>query len=383
MSRTFLVAFLLLLFSGIFLLATCIPEPAAQVERVRVDSAPIPQMPLSPEQDALEARLAEIGEGFPGVVGIGVAEESSEAVMGYNGDVPMPQQSVSKLWVSMTALDLVDQGKLNLAEPVVIRAQDLTLFHQPIREIVKAKGQFLTTYRELMERAITQSDNTANDRILRRAGGPKAVDKFIAKNHLQGVAFGTDERTKQAAIAGLEWQPSYSIGRRFYEAREAVPDERRKAAFEGYLADPIDGATPAGMAEALAKLARGDLLSKSSTELLVGIMNKTKSGPRRLKGGVPPDWAIAHKTGTGQVYAGEQSGYNDVAILFSPTGRKYGVAVFIQRTRSSYPERFAMMQAVTKAVVAYDEALPSGSATVSVPEPTSLPRPQTASTPPS
>ncbi|MDG6078331.1 serine hydrolase [Erythrobacter litoralis] len=335
-------------------------------------------MTLSPEQEALEARLAEIGESFPGVVGIGVAEVSSEAVMSYNGDVPMPQQSVSKLWVSMTALDLVDRGKLDLAEPVVIRAQDLTLFHQPIREIVKAKGQFVTTYRELMQRAITQSDNTANDRILRRAGGPKAVDKFIAKNHLQGVAFGTDERTKQAAIAGLSWQPSYSVGRRFYDAREAVPDERRKAAFEGYLADPIDGATPSGMAEALAKLARGDLLSKRSTELLVGIMNKTKSGPRRLKGGVPPDWAIAHKTGTGQVYAGEQSGYNDVAILFSPTGRKYGVAAFIQRTRSSYAERFAMMQAVTRAVVAYDEgfapSVPAAGSTSSRP-------PQAASTP--
>ena len=378
MSRTFLIAFLLLLFSGIFLLATCIPEPAAQVERVRLDSAPIPQMTLSPEQEALEARLAHIGEGFPGVVGIGVAEVNSEAVVSYNGDVPMPQQSVSKLWVSMTALDLVDRGKLDLSEPVVIRAQDLTLFHQPIREIVKAKGQFVTTYRELMQRAITQSDNTANDMILRRTGGPKTVDKFIAKNHLQGVAFGTDERNKQAAIAGLEWRPSYSIGRRFYDAREAVPDERRKAAFEGYLADPIDGARPAGMAEALAKLARGDLLSKRSTELLVGIMNKTKSGPRRLKGGVPADWAIAHKTGTGQVYAGEQSGYNDVAILFSPTGRKYGVAVFIQRTRASYAARMEMMQTVTRAVVAYDEGFaPSASAPVS----TSSRLPQAASTP--
>ena len=132
------------------------------------------------------------------------------------------------------------------------------------------------------------------------------------------------------------------------------------------------------MAEAMARLARGDLLSNRSTELLVGIMNKTKSGPQRLKGGVPPGWGIAHKTGTGQVYAGEQSGYNDVAILFSPSGRKYGVAVFIQRTRSSYAERFAMMQAVTKAVVAYDEGL---APTARAAESTSSPRPQTASRP--
>ncbi len=378
MSRTFLVAFLLLSFSGIFLLATCIPEPGAEVRHVRIDSAPIPLMTLSPEQEAMEARLAAIGEPFPGVVGIGVAEAQSEAVMGYNADTPMPQQSVSKLWVSLTALDLADRGKLRLSEPVILQAEDLTLFHQPIREIVKAKGQFVTTYGDLMVRAITQSDNTANDRILRRVGGAKAVDKFIARNHLQGIAFGADERTKQSAIAGLEWRLSFSVGRGFYDAREAVPAERRKAAFEAYLADPVDGATAGGMAEALARLARGDLLSTRATELLVGIMQRTKSGPQRLKGGVPPGWRIAHKTGTGQVYDGEQSGYNDVAILFSPSGRAYGVAVFIQRTRSSYAERFAMMQAVTKAVVAYDEGLaPSGPAA----ETTSSPRPQTASTP--
>ena len=353
-TRTVIVATLLLAISGIFLLATCVSQPAAQVEHVRIDSAPIPLMTLSPEQEALEGTLTQIGERFPGVVGIAVADVGTGAVVGFNADAPLPQQSVSKLWVSLTALDLVDRGKLDLAEPVIVRRQDLTLFHQPIREIVKAKGQFVTTYRELMLRAITQSDNTANDMILRRIGGPEAVNRFIAKHGLQGVAFGTDERTKQSAIAGLTWHPAYAIGRTFYDARDAVPDAERRAAFEAYLANPIDGATASGMAEALAQLVRGKLLSKPSTELLVGIMNKTRSGPRRLKGGLAPGWAIAHKTGTGQVFAGEQSGYNDVGILFSPEGRHYAVAVMIQRTRASYAERMGMMQAVTRAVIAYD-----------------------------
>ena len=381
MTRTFLVAFLLLGFSGIFLLTTCMSQPAAQAERIAiVNDAPIPALTPSPAQEALEDELVTIGDAFPGVVGIAVADEASGVVVGHNADQRLPQQSVSKLWVALTALDLVDRGELDLREAVVIRREDLTLFHQPIRAIVKARGQFVTTYADLLERALTRSDNTANDRLLRRVGGPDAVQSYIDRRHLDDIAFGTDERTKQSTIAGLVWRPSYSIERRFYDARDAVPDAQRKAAFEAYLRDPMDGASAAGIADALAKLARGELLSKSSTERIVGILNQTKSGPRRLKGGVPPAWSIAHKTGTGQVYAGEQSGYNDVGILFSPEGRAYGVAVLIQRTRASYGARMAMMQAVTKAVVAYDEALVDGP----MPEEAqsiSSPRPQAASTP--
>lgn len=48
----------------------------------------------------------------------------------------------------------------------------------------------------------------------------------------------------QSAIAGLEWRDEYSIENNFYDARDFVPDNQRKRAFESYLADPVDGATP-------------------------------------------------------------------------------------------------------------------------------------------
>lgn len=357
-SRNSSLALILLGFAGLFLAINALPEPAEPTQRVRLSSAPIPLMTLTPEHRALEQSLEQIGSRFPGSVGIAVTEVSTGATVGYNPDVPMPQQSVSKLWVTLTALDLVDRGKLDLAEPVLVRPQDLTVFHQPIREILRQKGQFLTTYADLLVRAITQSDNTANDLILRRVGGPRAVEKLIARKRLQGIAFGTNEIAKQSEIAGLQWQPSYSIGRRFYEARDALPEPVRKAAFERYLARPMDGASAAGISTALVRIARGEVVSKDSARRLILTMNRTKSGPRRLRGGLPPGWAIAHKTGTGQVYAGEQSGYNDVGLLFAPDGRQYAVAVMIARTRASYGERMAMMQGVTRAVAAYHDALP-------------------------
>lgn len=315
-----------------------------------------PEPELDARQEALEQQLVELGESFDGIAGISVTEVDTMATMAYDGKVPFPQQSVSKLWVTMTALDLVDNGALDLDERVTLRAEDLTLFYQPMRDIVRSRGSFSTDYGDLMHRAITQSDNTANDRLLRRVGGAPAVEAFMRRNQIKGVQFGTDERTKQSEIAGLEWQQAYSIDNAFYEARDRVPDGERRRAFEAYLADPMDGASASGLSKALARLARGDLLSERSTDLLLSTMEQTRSGPRRLKGGVPGGWTIAHKTGTGQFFDGTQSGYNDVGVLTAPDGSQYALVALIGQTRASYAARMAMMQEVTRSVVRYHEA---------------------------
>ena len=352
-------------------------EDAGQFEdRIKIAQEaapdPAPDTPdLSPDEVALQGELRAIGEGFDGTVGIAVTDAQSYATMAYNGGMACQRQSVSKLWVGVTALDRVDEGVLDLREPVTIRREDLTLFHQPIRNIVVTRGSFTSDYGDLMIRALTGSDNTANDRLLRRVGGPPAVEGFLRRNAIRGVQFGTDERSKQSEIAGLDWRQDYAVGRAFYEARDAVPERERRQAFEAYLDDPIDGATPDGMALALARLVRGDLLSRPSTQFLLDTLEKTRSGPRRLKGGVPAGWSFGHKTGTGQEFGGIQSGYNDVGILSAPDGTTYGLAVFIQSTRASYAARMAMMQEVTRAVVRHHQSRQQDVADPADPESTS------------
>lgn len=321
------------------------PEPRPTPDLVHI--------PTEAER-AFEQDLEEIAASLEGTVGIAVTDVETGRTYAIHGDDWFPQQSVSKLWVTLTALDEVDRGRLELDESVTLGPEDLTLFHQPIRDLVRARGSFATDYGDLIQRAITRSDNTANDRILRRVGGVEAVEDFLDQKKIAGVRFGADERTKQSAIAGLRWNPAYSIGRAFYDARDRVPEAARRAAFEGYLADPVDGATPVGIAEALARLARGELLSPVTTELLLHTLRQTHSGPRRLKGGVPPDWSIGHKTGTGQFFAGEQSGYNDVGILTSPDGHRYTAAVMIGRTREPTLARMRMMQQVSLATARFD-----------------------------
>jgi len=299
---------------------------------------------------ALAARIRELGAGFDGRVGIAVQSIDEGWRTGWKADELYPQQSCSKFWVSLTALDAVDRGKVSLDDQVSFRRDDLTLFHQPIAAQVLAGG-YTTTLGDLMVKAITTSDNTANDKLMRSIGGPDAVRSYLARKNVTSVRFYNGERALQSKIAGLIWSQSYSIGDAFYKARDALPLSVRKAAFNRYIEDPYDGASPNGFVSGLARLKRGELLSPSSTARLLSIMGNTKTGANRLKGGLKPGWSLSHKTGTGQILGDVQAGYNDIGILTAPDGRSYAVAVMIKKTSVPLPTRMTLMNNVVRAVI--------------------------------
>jgi len=338
------------------------PETGRPQERVIYPvpgARPAPAMParhdpsLERPAPGLSAEIGNLWRAFPGKTGIAIKRIDGDWEIGQRGGDLFPQQSVSKLWVSLTILHLIDQNKGRLDDRLRIGMNDLAVFHSPVRDRVVAGGTVEMTVRELMERAITGSDNTANDRLLWYAGGPSAVRAFIAAKGLGAIRFGPGERAMQSAIAGLEWKQDYAVGSRFFAARETVPLSNRRDALNRYIADPVDGASPMAIVNALSKLARGELLSPASTRLILDIMARTTSGPNRLKGGLPPGWTIAHKTGTGQVLGGLATGYNDVGIITAPDGTRYAVAVMLGDTTAAIGARMRLMQAVSNAVARY------------------------------
>jgi beta-lactamase class A len=328
---------------------------------VRGYSEPAPAVPAATAQEAaarriLEGQVRALGQSFSGDIGIAVRDVQSGWTTSYDGDTFFPQQSVSKFWVALTALDKVDRGDLSLSRPVTLTKADMTLFHQPVATLIGING-YTATVESLMTRALQQSDNTCNDAVLWRSGGPEAVRAFLRNKGISGIRFGPGERLLQSEIAGMQWRQSYAYGGGFYAARNAVPATVRRAAFERYIKDPMDGATPNGIVEALARLKRGELLSPGSTQKLLAIMSNTKTGPQRLKGGLAPGWRLAHKTGTGQVLGGTQAGYNDIGIVTGPDGRSYAVAVMIRRTSAPLAHRMAAMQSTVRAVISFDQNL--------------------------
>jgi beta-lactamase class A len=302
---------------------------------------------------ALRDEINRIGRSFDGKAGIAIVSLRQGWEIDYNATSLFPQQSCSKLWVAITALDAVDRGRLSLDEKVTLERNDLTLFHQPIAALILGGGH-TTTLGNLLFTAITESDNTANDKLMRSIGGPAAVRETIQRKELGAIRFFDGERSLQSKIAGLTWSQSYSIGDAFYKARSALPMPLRRASFNRYLADPYDGAAPHAVASALARLKRGDLLSAVSTQRLLNTMGQTRTGKARVRAALSRGWSWNHKTGTGQVLDGRIGGINDIGLLTAPDGTVYAMALMTIPNKSNGQAQ-GMMQAVTKAVIAAHE----------------------------
>lgn len=316
--------------------------------------APFARPAEPPPRQQLTAELTRLGQSIDGDVGISVVDISGGWGTSYNGDHLLPQQSVAKLWATLALLDGVDHGAIAPTETVIITKADLSIFNQPLRDRVGDAGLAISLD-ALMENALTLSDNAANEALVRRVGGPWAVQAVLAAKNLgPDIRFGPGERELQIQAAGLPgWKPEYSFGRAFWVDREALPPGVRLKALKAYLADPPDGATPDAIADALARLWRGELLSPAGTQRMLALMARAITGPERLSGGLSPGWRYAHKTGTGQVDEQLATGFNDVGLLTGPGGRTFVVVVMIGQTHAPVPERQALMQGVTRAVVAY------------------------------
>ena len=330
------------------------PLPTApqqqQQQRAAERILPAPMIAAGVASTGLRDEINRLGRSFDGKAGISVVSLKDGWAVDYNAASLFPQQSCSKLWVAMTALDAVDRGAVSLNDRVTVSHSDLTLFHQPIAARIRGGGH-TTTVGALLFTAITESDNTANDSLMRSIGGPDAVRDMIRRKGIGSVRFFDGERSLQSKIAGLTWSQSYSIGDAFYKARSALPMPIRRLSFERYLSDPYDGASPRAVAMALARLNRGELLSAASTARLLTIMGQTRTGKARVRAALPSGWRWSHKTGTGQELQGRIGGINDIGLLTAPDGTVYAMAIFTVPNKANGQAQ-GLMQAATKAVVA-------------------------------
>lgn len=249
-----------------------------------------------------------------GEVGIAVVDVARKTQFMLNEDKSFPMQSVCKLPISIAVLRLVDAGKLSDQDKITVRRSEVLSIHSPIKEAIKGK-QSDFTIRNLITRAVCDSDNTACDILIARAGGPKEVTRILTEAGIQGIRIDRPE--------GVMQPDSLDIAR--------------------YLDDPRDTATPQGMVEMLQNLYSGELLSKRTGALLLQDLFNCKTGMNRIRAGLPAGWRLAHKTGTGRDVAEQNSATNDVGIMVSPSGEVIYIAVFIKGSRAKLEVREALM----------------------------------------
>lgn len=235
-----------------------------------------------------------------GRLGVAIIDAAGETIWGWRANERFPMSSTFKAPACAAVLHRVDGGRENLERRVVI-AQDDLVTYSPVTG--KRVGGDMSLS-DICAAAMTLSDNTAGNIILRGLGGPEGLTAFAR-------SLGDTETRLD------RWETILN---------EATPG------------DPRDTTTPAAMARTLRRLALGDALSAPSRERLVGWMLANLTGDTKLRAGVPADWRVADKTG-----GGGHGTNNDIAILWPPGRPPLVIAVYLTGTDAPREERDAVI----------------------------------------
>ena len=225
------------------------------------------------------SRLAALETG-QARLGVCLLDTASVEYTGRRVDERFAMCSTFKLPMVAAVLREADQGRLDLGEVVRYSSADL-LPWAPVTGPNVGKGGL--TILELAQAAQEQSDGVAANLLVRRLGGPAAV---TAKFREMGDPVSRLDRYEP--VLGLVLS-----------------------------ADMRDTTTPQAMANLVRDITTGDLLKPDSRDRLLGWMENTRTGSKRLRAGLPPDWRTGDKTGTGRA-EGTTNKCNDVAITFPP-----------------------------------------------------------------
>ena len=298
-------------------------------------------------QSPIEARFAEIEAASKGKLGAAVITSKASHYSRKNERFSL--QSVMKLIVSMAALEEVDKGKWKLDQKFTFRRADLSVSHQPLMEKLGKKPSIPVTVSDCIELTVTQSCSAAGDFLIRKMGGTAVVNAFLKKHKIQGMSVDRQERDLQTNIAGLTWRPEFIDPDRLEAAIKRLPDSVKDGAYKKYQSDPRDTTTPAAMGLLLQKLVTGKLLSPRSTRYLMGVMERTQTGPDRLLAGVPSGWKLGHKTGTSSTHRGVACATNDVGFVRRANGDWIVIVALLRNSTLSYENRENVLSQVAQA----------------------------------
>jgi beta-lactamase class A len=243
--------------------------------------------------DLANKRLSWIEEREGGRLGAAVIDTESGWTFTHRADERFPMCSTFKLLAAAAALKRVDDGAERLDRVIAYGPGDL-LDYAPIAKTHLASGGM--TLADLCAAAIDWSDNTAANLVLQAIGGPAGFTLF----------------------AGSLGDSVTRLDRNEPGLNEATPGDER------------DTTSPRAMAEDMRQVLLGDVLSETSRRQLEAWLIDDKVGDKRLRAGLPLDWRIGDKTGSG-----DHGTANTIAIIRPPERAPIIAAVYY--TESSAP----------------------------------------------
>jgi beta-lactamase class A len=253
-------------------------------------------------QTTLRQKIEQIVSTKNAVVGVSISDNGGKEILSINGKKHFPFQSVFKFHIALAVLSEVDKGKFSLDQKIEITKKDVTTeLYSPIKD--KYPEGATLTLAEILQYTVSASDNVGCDILLRLIGGPQAVESYFVKNKFKDISIKINEQTQQATW-DLQFQ-NWTTPKASNKVLQAFFDNKK------------------------------NLLSQTSYDFIWKTMRETSTGVSRLKGQLPENTVVAHKTGTSGTnkQTGITAAVNDIGIVFLPNGQHFFISVFVTNSK--------------------------------------------------
>lgn len=234
---------------------------------------------------AAQDRLAALESAAGGRLGVAALNTANGARISHRASERFPLCSTFKVLAASAILQR-SAAESGLLQRRIAYTKDELVAYSPVTGKHAGEGM---TVSELCAAALQYSDNTAANLLMKILGGPAAVTAFAR-------SIGDD---------------AFRLDRWETELNTAIPG------------DPRDTSTPAAMSRSLQRLALGDALGAAERGRLVAWMRGNTTGATRIRAGVPADWQVADKTGSGDYGAA-----NDIAVAWPPGKSPVVMAIY-------------------------------------------------------
>lgn len=245
-----------------------------------------------------------------GRLGIAVVDARGKLVSADRGHERFAMCSTFKLLLAGQVFERAAK-RVSLRTPLAFTRADLVSWSPGTEKLVGPDGRGEQQLGMAARDAVVLSDNSAANLILKQMGGP---DVFTAALRRAG-----DSVTRLDRI-----EP---------ELNENAPGDER------------DTTTPIAMATSAAGYVFGNRLGAGHRKQLRGWMIESETGLKRIRAGLPQGWIAGDKTGT----CG--TAYNDVAFVEAPDGRKYVIAIYLDRPAVTGDDASAVIAEATRLTV--------------------------------
>jgi beta-lactamase class A len=256
---------------------------------------------------SLMRAIADIENQSGGRLGVAVHDTATGHRFEYRADERFPLCSTFKLLLAAAVLHNVDRGAEKLERALRIGAGDL-VDYSPFTQTRVGKT---ATVGELCEAAMTLSDNAAANLLLPTIGGPAGLTAFTSSIGDQTTRLDRNEPALNSAIAD----------------------------------DPRDTTAPNAMIANLHSLLIDAELKAGSRTQLQSWLLANKTGGQRLRAGLPSDWQVGDKTGSGM-----NGSTNDIASCWPPKRAPLLIASYLTGSKLDSAGRDAIHVRVASAI---------------------------------